>query len=261
MQAIILAAGMGKRLGELTKESPKCLLNFLGKSLIERQIANFNICGIRDIIVVAGYREEKIALPCIRKVINPYYDTTNMVESLFCSESLWDDTIIVSYGDIIYEKKVLESMMRSKDDISVIIDKNGVGYFKDRFKDAYLKHLESLRLSPEGNILNIGETVSSADGVQGQYIGLLKFNKKGMSDISSIYHRDKEFYDKPWMRSRSLSQAYMTDVLQKMIDEGFAIGSVGINGGWLEFDTVDDYKKYVNWHEKGMLKKYMGPSL
>lgn len=256
MKAIILAAGMGKRLGEFTKDKPKCLLDFLGKSLIERQISNFNICGIRDIIVVAGYREEKINLTGIRKVINSDYDKTNMVESLFCSESLWDDDVIVSYGDILYEKKVLESVMRSKDDINVIIDNNGVDYFKDRFEDTYLKHLESLRLSPEGKILNIGEAVSSSDGVQGQYIGLLKFNRNGIKNISCIHHRDKVFYDKPWMRSRSLRQAYMTDMLQKIIDEGFAINSVRINGGWLEFDTGDDYKKYLKWHEKGVLKKY-----
>ncbi len=256
MKAIILAAGMGKRLGELTRDRPKCLLNFLGKSLIDRQIDNFTACGINDVIIVAGYKEEKIDFPNCRKVINTNYESTNMVESLFCSEHLWGDSIIISYGDIIYEKGVLESVIRYKGDIGVVIDKNGVNYFKDRFRDNYLKHLESLILSPAGDILNIGETVNSSDNVNGQYIGLLKFNKNGIRNISHIYHRDKEYYDKPWMRSRSLKEAYMTDMFQKIIDEGYGVNSIDINGGWLEFDTADDYKEYLRWHDEGVLKQY-----
>ena len=256
MKAVILAAGMGKRLGDLTKDRPKCLLNFLGKSLIERQIDNFIACGIKDIIVVAGYMEQRIDLSGVKKVINSDYETTNMVESLFRSESLWGDEIIVSYGDIIYEKSILRDLINSDADIGVIVDKNGVNYFKDRFGGDYLKHLESLKISKSGAISNIGESIKSDAGVEGQYIGLLKFGKNGIKGIASIYHRDKIFYDTPWMRSRSLRQAYMTDMIQKMIDEGLSVKAVAINGGWLEFDSVNDYNKYNEWHEKGVLKRY-----
>jgi phosphoenolpyruvate phosphomutase len=256
MKAIILAAGMGKRLGELTKDNPKCLLNFLGKSLIERQLENFVSCGIKDIIVVAGYKEDKIDLPGVKKVINGDYETTNMVESLFRSEGLWDDAIIISYGDIIYEKRILEDLIGSDADIGVVVDKNGVNYFKNRFGNDYLKHLESLKFSTSGAISNIGEAIQSDAGVEGQYIGLLKFSKNGIKGISSIYHRDRMFYNSPWMRSRSLRQAYMTDMIQKMIDEGLAVRAVPIDRGWLEFDSVSDYNKYMKWHEEGVLKDY-----
>ena len=85
MNAIILAAGKGKRLGYLTKNKPKCMVNLFGKTMLEWQVSIFKKCGISDISVVTGYKAELIDLPNLEFFHNKNFETTNMVESLFCA--------------------------------------------------------------------------------------------------------------------------------------------------------------------------------
>ena len=86
MKAIILAAGMGTRLGKYTENLPKCMLEFNGKSLIERQVDTLRKAGITDISIVRGYQPEKITISGVRYYHNPDFSNTNMVETLFCAE-------------------------------------------------------------------------------------------------------------------------------------------------------------------------------
>src|SRR3989338_5798791 len=108
MKAIILAAGMGTRLGKYTKDIPKGMLNFNGKSLIERQVEVLRSCGIKDIIIVKGYMPDKINIKGVKYYENKDYANTNMVETLFAAEKEMSDNIIVCYSDIIYQKNVLK---------------------------------------------------------------------------------------------------------------------------------------------------------
>ena len=95
LKVIILAAGQGERLRPLTENIPKCMVNFLGKSILERQIDIFQNLGINDISVVAGYCADKVNLDNITKFENKNFMTTNMVESLFTAEEKLDDSVIV----------------------------------------------------------------------------------------------------------------------------------------------------------------------
>ncbi len=260
MKAIILAAGKGTRMGDLTKEKPKCTLSFRGKTLIERQIKTIKGAGIDDIIIVVGYMPDKIECPGCIKIENKDYDKTNMIESLFCTRNHWDDGIIVSYGDIIYEVKVLKQLMDSNNAINVVVDLNGASYFKDRFGDDFLSETESLIMDKKRYIVDIGESNPEISRIQGQYIGLMKFNKEGLDTVSKVYDRDKkDYWNKPWLRSQNFQNGYMTDMLQRMIDLGNRVKAVCVTGGWLEFDTDKDYYKYLSWDEQKKLNKYYTP--
>ena len=95
MKAIILAAGQGKRLYPLTKNQPKCLVKLFGKSIIEWQIEKFDKCNIKNISIVRGYLGDMINFSNINTYENINYDTTNMVETLFCAkEEITEDVII-----------------------------------------------------------------------------------------------------------------------------------------------------------------------
>ena len=109
LNIIILAAGQGKRLSPLTNNKPKCMVDLFGKTLLEWQVSAFKKCGITDISVVTGYRSELIDLPGLEFFQNKKFETTNMVESLFCASEKLNKSTIVSYGDIIFEEKVLNS--------------------------------------------------------------------------------------------------------------------------------------------------------
>ena len=121
MKAIILAAGQGTRLRPLTDNKPKCMVEFQGKPVIDYLIETFNLCGIDDIVVVNGYQgdmlESHLEGQNIRFVRNENYDTTNMLHSLFCAENEMNDDLIISYSDIIFSPKALQTMINSKKDI------------------------------------------------------------------------------------------------------------------------------------------------
>ena len=86
MNVIILAAGKGERLKPLTNETPKCLVKLFGKSLLDWQIETFRKLGISDITIITGYKNESINYSNTKKIVNARFDSTNMVETLFCAK-------------------------------------------------------------------------------------------------------------------------------------------------------------------------------
>ena len=161
-KVIILAAGEGSRLMPLTKNKPKCLVDFLGKTLLEYQLNVFKKFEINKICIVAGYKEKKINNPKIIKVINRKYKETNMVYSLFSSKHFLTGTedLIISYGDIIYTKKNFQKLLKSKHDIALIVDNNFRDYWNLRTKRP-LEDLESLIIDKKNNITEVGKKVNS----------------------------------------------------------------------------------------------------
>lgn len=258
MKAIILAAGEGKRLLPLTKNKPKCLVEIFGKSLLDWQIEIFYKSGINDITIVTGYKKELFSEYSNLKIYeNKNYNSTNMIETLFCARSELNDDVIISYSDILYESKVLEKLIQSTDDLSLITDLNFLTYWKMRF-DNPLDDLESLDFDSNGYLSSIGQKVTSLEEIKGQYIGLMKFQKNGIDIL-------KEFYD----LSKNISinginllnpkltfeQSYMTDLLQGMINSGIKIKTIPIHGSWIELDTLSDYELYNKKYSDGSISQ------
>jgi len=165
LKAIILAAGEGKRLRPLTNDQPKCMVKLFGKSLIEHQLNVLNKYNISDISIVTGHKGNKIKFPKIKYFRNKNYKSTNMVETLFCAKNEIVGSVIVSYGDIIYEKKVLEKLVKSQDDFAILVDKNWKEYWNARFKDP-LSDAESLVLDDNLFIKEIGQKTNDLNKIQ-----------------------------------------------------------------------------------------------
>lgn len=123
MQAVILAAGMGKRLGALTQNNTKCMVKVNGVTLIERlltQLSSIKSCKLSRIVIVIGYEGEKlrdyvsslsIDIP-IEYVCNPIYDSTNNIYSLWLAKDylLNDDSLLIE-SDLIFEDSILEKLL------------------------------------------------------------------------------------------------------------------------------------------------------
>lgn len=258
MKSIILAAGQGNRLLPLTNNTPKCLVKLFGKSLLEWQIDVFRRCNISDISVVTGFCSEKINFPNINYFKNPNYQTTNMVETLFCAKEKLNGSVIVSYGDIIFEKSVLQKLIDSKDDFSIVVDKNWEEYWKTRFENP-LVDAESLIVDNNGYINNIGQNASNVHEICGQYIGLMKFQGEGLKYL-------KRFYEKTEKESKSgvnplnpnlpFQKSFMTDLLQGLIESGCNLKAVFTNNGWLELDSMHDYKIYNKMYSAKTISKF-----
>lgn len=132
MQAIILAAGMGKRLKELTANNTKCMVKVNGITLIERSLRQLEQCHLKQIVIVVGYEGEKlkdyIATLYIKTPIiyvdNPIYDKTNNIYSLALAKDylLEDDTLLLE-SDLIYEEGILQDLIEDERETLALVDK------------------------------------------------------------------------------------------------------------------------------------------
>lgn len=258
MNAIILAAGEGKRLHPLTKNCPKGLVPLFGRSLLERQIEVFRQCNISDISIVTGYLGNMINFSNITYFQNPKYDKTNMVETLFCAREKLNDSTIVSYSDIIFEKLILQKLIDSKENISVVVDTEWYDYWKKRFSNP-LDDAESLVLK-DGYIANIGQKTQDLSEIQGQYIGLMKFQNEGIDMLKNFYDRSKENARtgiNPLNSNLPFEKSYLTDLIQGLITNGHKIKAIPIKNGWLELDSFSDFQLYEKLYEANNLEQFI----
>ncbi len=257
MKAIILAAGEGKRLRPLTEKLPKSMIKIFGKILLQIQIETMKRCGINEIIVVTGYKSDLINIPNLTYENNPDFKNTNMVETLFCAKDHLDGEIIVSYADIIYERNILKKLIDTENDFSIIIDKNWKSFWEKRF-DEPLNDAETLKINSDGNISEIGQKTKNISEIEGQYIGLMKFSSNGTKILREFYDKCKnnsENEKNPLNQKIPFKKSYMTDLLQGLINESFQLKPVFIEGGWIELDSIDDFKLYNKLFDEDNLKQ------
>ena len=132
MQAIILAAGMGKRLKALTADNTKCMVEVNGVTLIERALAQLDELGLRRIVIVDGYQSEKlrafvstlsVSTP-IEWRLNPFYDKTNNIYSLsLATDALEEDDTLLLESDIIFEEGILRDLVDDPRPTLALVDK------------------------------------------------------------------------------------------------------------------------------------------
>lgn len=252
MKAIILAAGQGTRLRPYTDDRPKCMVAVNGKSILERQLDVMRACGIHDedITIITGYRgdviQERLRGTQINILVNSDYENTNMVCSLMCAGSILKEQkdVLISYGDIIYSEAVLQKILDSGYDASVVVDDGWFSYWSKRCENP-LDDAETLLLDESGYLTEIGQKTNDLARVQSQYIGLLRFRGTGLEALLRTVGEAKRRTDSGeglWRTKRTYQQMYMTDLLQGMIDEGTLLKAVHIERGWYEIDDCDDLK-------------------
>ena len=243
MKAIILAAGLGSRLEGFEDNIPKGMIILSGKTLIERQIEIYNNCGIKDITIVTGHNGHLLNYPNIKYIKNPNYSTTNMNESFFCAKENFDDSIIVSYSDIVYEQKIIEQILKSEYDFAVGTRLDWKASYENRTKHP-LSEAENVVIE-NNQISFIRKNISNClDNQQiGEFLGIIKFSKRGISKFLQNYLNVKNNHEGEFHSSKSLRKAYLTDMLQEMIDSGTTLHPIISNDFWVEIDTTEDLKR------------------
>lgn len=241
--ALVLAAGQGTRLRPITNDRPKCLVPLQGRTMLERQVEVLRAEGIETIAVATGYRGDQIELLGFDVYENPAFASTNMVESLFCARRFFentDDDLIISYGDIVYERRNLRTLLECKADIALMVDLNWRKLWTLRQENP-LDDAETLLMNDDGLITELGKKPESYDQVQGQYTGLIKLSGAAKRRFTNFYDSlDRTaLYD-----GKDFQNMYMTSFLQGMIDNGWPVKASPVHGGWLEVDTTDDLALY-----------------
>jgi histidinol-phosphate/aromatic aminotransferase/cobyric acid decarboxylase-like protein/choline kinase len=135
MKAVILAAGIGKRLKPLTDNLPKCLVEVKGKPLLLHQLDALIECGIRKIIIVVGYKKELVQKRIgsayrgapVEYVVNNEYATTNNIYSLWLAKNHLDDDILLMECDVIFEKEAILRLLELNKEAVTLVDRFQLG--------------------------------------------------------------------------------------------------------------------------------------
>lgn len=258
MKAIILAAGKGKRLWPMTKDVPKSMIEFDEKPLLERIVNVFRNSKIMDISIVVGHNANKINLPKIQTFLNKKYAETNMLESLFCAEEKINDEVIISYADIIFEERIITKLIESDEDITIVVDTNWLKYWKYRIENPLDDAHETVKMNEEGYAVNIGHKIENVNDVEGHFIGIMKVKNNGAKIIKDFYKKSKEQSTEnynPLNQNLTFKNSRLVDLLQGLINNGIKIKVSTTKNGWLEFDTLDDYKIYSDLKNKNILSE------
>jgi choline kinase len=238
------------------------MLSLLGKTLLERQVETLRASGIHDITIVRGFQPDKITLSGVTYRENKEYASTNMLATLMAARSELvsaKEGVLVAYADIIYEKRLIESLSASSAEVNVLVDDCWLEYWQARLND-WESDIESLQYDATDRITEIGTPGCPLTHAMSRYIGLIKFSASGIAALIRAFESYKALYwdqDSPWRKSKSFKKAYMTCMLQELVDRGLDVKAVHTSHGWMEFDTVEDYEKCLQWVKDGTLNRFI----
>lgn len=234
MKVIILAAGKGTRLGSLNENKPKCLLKINGTTLIERNLKTFKKAQL-EAILVTGFKHKELKFLKLLSVHNHNYENTNMLWSLYIAKEFMDQDFLVCYSDILINLDQVNKLKNFNDGIGLLIDKDWLKYWKLRFTFP-LDDAESLKISSENHIIDIGQKVNKIEEIQGQYTGFFK-----VSGADRLRFKKKLInFCEGEATTKLAKKAYLTDFLQNLIIDKVILKAIPTNGGWVEIDTPKD---------------------
>jgi len=176
MKAIILSAGQGSRLGHLVDDRPKCLIDFNGRTLLDRQLDTLEAEGVHEAVVVTGFHDELVQEaisrrsggPNVRTIYNPFYKVADNTGSLFMAREELSGDCLVWNGDTLVSQPLMRKVVENdQSGICVTIDRKAEGYDED-----------DMKVVEDGGLLKaIGKRIS--EGVNAESIGLLAFRSGG----------------------------------------------------------------------------------
>lgn len=235
MQAIILAAGMGKRLKDLTAGNTKCMVKVNGVTLIERMLSQLDSQQLSKIVIVVGYEGNKLinyistlnVVTTIEFIENPIYDKTNNIYSLaLAKEKLLEDDTLLLESDLIFEDAVLDTLVKDPRETLALVDKY----------EGWM----------DGTVVKIGEDDSIKEFVPGKKFRFedIPFYYKTVNIYKFSRHFSKTHYV-PFLEAYSMAlgnNEYYEQVLRviTMLDEP-EIKAKRLDGQlWYEIDDIQD---------------------
>ena len=240
MKAIIIAAGIGSRLGDLTKDLPKPLIDINGKSILERQIELFKKFGINEIFIVTGYKNNKIKFSDITCVYNSEYQQTEQIGSLMKARNEISGDVIISFGDILFEEKILEELLENKDDFVLVSDPNWKKSYESRPDNPptqsdfiALKNNKIIKFFK--NSLEIDNSYSVVE-----FIGLMKMSAMSSNIFLQKYNNLEKSHTGKFHFASSFMNAKFIDFFEELRLSGIQMYTLNVNCKWCEIDTIQD---------------------
>jgi L-glutamine-phosphate cytidylyltransferase len=185
LKAVVLAAGLGSRISEITKDIPKTMIEINGKCIFELILENLVENKIFNVVFIIGYREELLR-PLLERscsklgvnleiIVNERYATTNTMYSLWMARDVVKSNFLYLHGDLIFSPEMLRKFINSSEGNSVLVDKKYPSDWEDAMK--IISSNSSLKYMSKSITLN------EMDGVA---IGMYKFNQVGRDELYKV---------------------------------------------------------------------------
>ncbi len=244
---IVLAASKGKQLKHLTKNKPKCMLDIQGKPLLERLTSTLKKDNIGKISVVSGYKSNVIKnhsnLSNLNIIENKEHEKTGELYSLNKTINEIRDNCIITYGDIVFRKYILDALLSTKGEIVIVVDALLKNKGKKSQKDLVICDREftgNYLLESKPAILKSMHNEFKMK-ITGQWIGLLKTNKKGSKILKNQIHTLN--------KNKNFKNLGMPELFNNLIKNKIKINVLYIAGQWLDVNDAFDLAeaRKVSW--------------
>jgi phosphoenolpyruvate phosphomutase len=242
--AIVLAASRGDELGELTEQQPKTMVNIQGAPILSHIVDAYNAVGIKDIVVVRGYKKEAVNLPNLTYVDNEDFAETGELDSLLKAlQSMKGPAknTIISYGDVLFNKYIPQSLCQEADDCVIFVDSN----WQEQTSYARLGGFTECTIPNSRKAFNakiylkqLGDNIPK-ESIHGVWMGFLKVSPSAAGHIADII---AELLVNPANR-----KAGIPHLLQELLKRHSPVRVLYTVGHWLDINNIEDVVQAGNF--------------
>lgn len=241
MKGIILAAGKGDFRLSANQSIPKCLSKFDSEStVLDHIILSLKSNNITNMFLVGGFEIEKImcSYPNIKYFYNERWKETKSLYSLLKSEGEFDEDIIISYSDIVYNSNVIEMLIHTNSDVVFAYDSLWTNRYEGR-TGSYLTEAEKVFNDGNYSISKLGDPTDAV----GEFAGLIIIKK-------SVVHKLRNIIDDAILSGKES----ITDLVE-LLSLSSTVSGIDIKGNWAELDSSQDLLRFKFGTKAETLKK------
>lgn len=233
-RAIILAASRGSEMGEVTAGIPKAMVPIGGTPLLHKLVTQFRAAGVRRAVVIRGYAADKVQAPDVEFVDNEAFEDTGELLSLSKAAEHLTGDVVISFGDILFRKHILNNLLAEQNDIVIAVDaawqrRHGSAGYTD-YVTATRPY--SLRYDEEEAFLTAAGPNLNPASIHGEWIGLIKTTARGSEIIAGALQELSARADFDKLR--------FDDLFKHLIAKQQPVQVLYITGHWLDVDDLDD---------------------
>jgi phosphoenolpyruvate phosphomutase len=211
-----------------------------GKPILDHILDSYRSANVRDLVVVRGFAKDTVDVQGASFVDNDAYATTSELASLAVAEASLDGPCVISYGDVLFKRYVLDEVLETPGDFVVAVDSMPADATRNRRADwAICSEPHARKLLFSSVLLEDVTTNGHAPGITGEWTGIFKVSADGAKVVREILRALPE---------QDLATATMPDLLHRLVKEGREVRVVYTRGGWLDVDTLDDVLEGSAFH-------------
>lgn len=231
MQAIILAAGRGRRLWPFTTDLPKCLLPLDGRCILEQQLHALEQAGVSEALVVCGFGVQRVRETlagrsgplCLRLLYNPLCTVSDNLISLWTVRRQMADELILVNGDVVFHPDLLAGLLGTTETCCLVVSR----------KAAYDEDDMKVKLR-EGRVVRVGKHLAAKD-TDAESVGMMRFSGAGVEGLRQAL---EEVTQEP-----QACRGYFLEAVQRLVDHGLPMTAWDCGElPWADIDTPEDLR-------------------